>query len=103
MNWAYTVPISSPSVAVSAFTHLQNFALNASVIDGKIGFGISPKPSSFDVIGTYRGDQKTFTQNVALFQAVSLVAWLTDGYRLQLNSLEGYLLRRLKKCNPLIG
>ena len=42
VNWVYTIPISNPTVAAAAFAHIQDFATNASVIDEKTGFGISP-------------------------------------------------------------
>jgi len=64
VNWAYTVPISSPNAAATAFSHIPTFALNASVVDGTIGFGVSPKPSSFYISGTYRGDPNTFKSKV---------------------------------------
>ncbi|KAL8993777.1 MAG: hypothetical protein Q9188_007240, partial [Gyalolechia gomerana] len=60
LNWVYTIPIANPSVAAAAFSHIQSFALNASIIDDKIGFGVTPSLSSFLINGTYRGDKATF-------------------------------------------
>ncbi|KAK4693129.1 hypothetical protein P7C71_g4214, partial [Lecanoromycetidae sp. Uapishka_2] len=65
INWAYNIPITSSDAAASTFSHIQNFALNASVIDGLTGFGVSPTASSFSISGTYRGDQATFTNEIA--------------------------------------
>lgn len=51
---------------MSAFAHIQDVTLNASVTDEKIGFGVSPKPSSIYISGIYHGDKETFTDKVAL-------------------------------------
>ncbi|KAL8813521.1 MAG: hypothetical protein Q9200_000195 [Gallowayella weberi] len=60
VNWAYTFPIANPNEAATTFSHIQAFALNASVIDDKIGFGVSPSPSSIHISGTYRGEEAEF-------------------------------------------
>ena len=78
VNWAYTVPISSPNVAATAFSHIHSFALNASVIGGKIGFGVSPKPSSFYISGTYRGDPNTFKSKVSSGNPTDDPSWVRD-------------------------
>ncbi|KAL8820944.1 MAG: hypothetical protein Q9223_000932 [Gallowayella weberi] len=64
-NWAYTFPIANPNEAATTFSHIQAFALNASVIDDKIGFGVSPSPSSIHISGTYRGEEAEFNTKVA--------------------------------------
>ena len=67
VNWAYTLPGMYNSVAAptAAFTHIQNFALNASVVDGKLGFGVHLDGQSFSISGTYLGDLETFTNAIA--------------------------------------
>ncbi|KAL9025822.1 MAG: hypothetical protein Q9196_005424, partial [Gyalolechia fulgens] len=65
LNWVYTIPIANASVAAAAFLHIQSFALNASIIDDKIGFGVLPSPSSFSINGTYRGDKATFEAKIS--------------------------------------
>ncbi|KAL8786508.1 MAG: hypothetical protein Q9213_002735 [Squamulea squamosa] len=45
VNWVYEIPVVSPSVGSAAFSHIQSFALNASIIDSKIGFGVTPLPT----------------------------------------------------------
>ncbi|KAL8741340.1 MAG: hypothetical protein Q9190_006043 [Brigantiaea leucoxantha] len=64
VNWVYTIPISSVNVAASSFLHIQNFARNASVVDSKIGLGVSPSASSFRISGVYYGDQEDFTSRI---------------------------------------
>jgi len=64
INWSYKIPTASPNEAAAAFSHIQSFALNASVIDGLSGFGVTPTASSFNISGTYRGDNDTFTNKV---------------------------------------
>lgn len=64
VNWNYIVPVSSGEEAAAAFSHIQDFALNASVIDDKIGFGVVPSPTSFRIHGKYRGDEAVFKTKV---------------------------------------
>lgn len=65
VNWAYTFDITSPSIAATAFSHIQDFARNASVIDDKIGFGVTlSAPFSYSVTGSYRGDEAVFRAKV---------------------------------------
>lgn len=47
-----------------AFLHIQDFALNASVIDADLGFGIHVDGKSFSIGGTYIGSQDHFTNVV---------------------------------------
>lgn len=61
VNWSYIIPASSPTVAADAFAYIQDFVLNASIIDDKIGLGLSPGASSFEIRGIYRGDQDYFS------------------------------------------
>ncbi|KAL9014899.1 MAG: hypothetical protein Q9173_000454 [Seirophora scorigena] len=65
VNWNYIVPVSSGEEAAAAFSHIQDFALNASVIDDKIGFGVVPSPASFRIHGKYRGDEAVFKTKIA--------------------------------------
>ncbi len=78
VNWAYTIPISTPNTAATAFSHIQSFASNASIIDGKIGFGVSPKPSSFYISGIYRGDPRTFKSKVLSGNSIGGPSWACD-------------------------
>jgi len=66
VNWAYTFPnqLVSASTAAATFSHIQNFAMNASVIDKNIGFSVSSKELSLTVIGSYLGSQTDFTNRV---------------------------------------
>ncbi|KAI4255983.1 MAG: hypothetical protein L6R42_006463, partial [Xanthoria sp. 1 TBL-2021] len=65
VNWVYEIPMANPNIAANAFSHIQSFALNASVIDDKTGFGVTPSPSSFHISGTYHGDEATFRSKIA--------------------------------------
>ncbi|KAF2669033.1 FAD-binding domain-containing protein [Microthyrium microscopicum] len=67
INWEYDLPISLSNVpsAVSAFLHIQDWATNATVIDSKLGMGITFSDQSVAVSGTYFGDLNTFTNKIA--------------------------------------
>ncbi|KAK4695760.1 hypothetical protein P7C71_g2043, partial [Lecanoromycetidae sp. Uapishka_2] len=67
VNWSYGIPdmFTSAAVTAEAFVEIQNFALNASVVDGKLGLGIYIDGTTFSISGTYIGDEATFTNNVA--------------------------------------
>ncbi|KAL8759419.1 MAG: hypothetical protein Q9199_000789 [Rusavskia elegans] len=65
VNWVYEIPMANPNIAANAFSHIQSFALNASVIDDKTGFGVTPSPSSFHISGTFHGDEATFRSKIA--------------------------------------
>ncbi|KAI4181923.1 MAG: hypothetical protein LQ346_006672 [Caloplaca aetnensis] len=65
VNWVYEIPMANPNVAADSFSHIQDFALNASVIDDRTGFGVTPSPSSFHISGTYHGDEATFRSKIA--------------------------------------
>ena len=66
VNWSYKIPnqLVSASTAANAFSHIQNFALNASVVDKKIGFSVSSNGLALTVMGTYLGSQSEFTNRV---------------------------------------
>ena len=66
VNWNYKIPnvLASAKVAAAAVFHIQNFALNASVIDSNIGFGISLSGSNLTISGTYFGSEATFVNEV---------------------------------------
>ncbi|KAI4141158.1 MAG: hypothetical protein LQ341_003585, partial [Variospora aurantia] len=65
VNWVYEIPMANPNVSANSFSHIQSFALNASVIDDRTGFGVTPSPSSFHISGTYHGDEATFRSKIA--------------------------------------
>ncbi len=74
VNWVYEIPMANSNVAANAFSHIQSFSLNASVIDDKTGLGVTPSPSSFHISGTYHGDEATFRSKVQRGQAYLFVA-----------------------------
>ena len=55
----------SAATTTAAFTHIQTFAQNASVVDRKLGLGIYLDGTGFSISGTYIGDQANFTNNIA--------------------------------------
>ena len=65
INFEYIIPgLYTPAADMTeAFLHIQAFALNSSIIDGKIGFGVHLDGSAFTISGTYLGDLTTF-QNI---------------------------------------
>ena len=62
INFEYIIPelYTSATDMTEAFLHIQAFALNSSIIDGKIGFGVHLDGSTFTISGTYLGDLTTF-------------------------------------------
>lgn len=67
VNWQYSIPgmFTSAATTTAAFTHVQAFAQNASVVDRKLGFGIYLDGSGFSISGTYIGDLNTFNSKIA--------------------------------------
>ena len=67
VNWQYSIPgmFTFAATTTAVFTHIQAFALNASVVDRKLGFGIYLDGSGFSISGTYIGDLSTFTDKIA--------------------------------------
>ena len=67
VNWQYSIPgmFTSAATTTAAFTHIQAFALNASVVDRKLGFGVYLDGSGFSISGTYIGDLDTFNSKIA--------------------------------------
>lgn len=62
INFEYIIPglYSSATNMTEAFLHIQSFALNSSIIDGKIGFSVHLDGSTFTISGTYLGDLSTW-------------------------------------------
>lgn len=62
INFEYMIPglYTSATDMTEAFLHIQAFALNSSIIDGKIGFGVHLDGSTFTISGTYLGDLTTW-------------------------------------------
>jgi hypothetical protein len=56
---------SSASKIGGAFSHLQDFVQNASVVDRKLGLGMYMDGEGFTVSGTYFGDENTFNSVIA--------------------------------------
>lgn len=67
VNWQYSIPgmFVSAATTAAAFSHIQSFAQNASVVDRKLGLGIYLDGSGFSISGTYIGDLSTFTSKIA--------------------------------------
>lgn len=66
VNWAFTIPgmYESADTTTAVFQHIQSFALNASVVDGKLAFGVHLDGSSFSISGTYLGDEAYFNNTI---------------------------------------
>jgi hypothetical protein len=66
INWGWSIPDMYQNKAkfVEAFTHIQNFALNKSIIDRKISFGIYLDGQVFNIGGMYFGDAKYFNDTI---------------------------------------
>lgn len=66
VNWSFSLPNMFQSVATltSTFTHLQNFAQNASVVDRKLGIGMYMDGVGFSISGTYFGSLATFNNAI---------------------------------------
>jgi FAD/FMN-containing dehydrogenase len=67
INWSYSLPnmFSDVPTTVAAFQHIQDFALNSSVVDRKLGFGMYMDGHGFSISGTYFGTQSDFTNIIA--------------------------------------
>lgn len=68
VNWAFTFQgfMSNVSTAVDGLMHIQDFALNSSVVDRNMGFGMyTDMYNGLSISGTYFGDNSTFTTKVA--------------------------------------
>ena len=67
VNWEYSFPnmFTSAATTTAVFTSVQAFALNASIVDRKLGFGIYLDGTNFHIDGTYLGDLTTFNSAIA--------------------------------------
>ncbi|KAL9129439.1 MAG: hypothetical protein Q9217_002113 [Psora testacea] len=67
VNWQYSLPDMFHDALASAvvFQHIQEFALNASLVDRKLGLGVYLDGNTFSVSGTYFGDLDTFNSKLA--------------------------------------
>lgn len=67
VNWQYSIPgmFTSAATSTAAFTHIQNFVQNSSVVDRNLGIGIYLDGSGFSISGTYIGPLATFTGDIA--------------------------------------
>ncbi|KAL9052282.1 MAG: hypothetical protein Q9162_005484 [Coniocarpon cinnabarinum] len=52
------------AIAAQIMQHLQDFALNASVIDSRIGFGVYIDPSSFSLSGLFFGSEEEYAGKI---------------------------------------
>ena len=57
---------SSQETFTNTFLHIQDFAQNASVVDGRLGFGIYLDGSGYSLSGTFIGTEDEFNQKVSL-------------------------------------
>ena len=66
VNFQYNIPgmFTSAATTTAAFTHIQAFAQNASVVDRKLGLGVYLDGSVFTIRGTYIGDLSTFNDKL---------------------------------------
>ena len=91
INFEYVIPglYASATHTTEAFLHIQSFALNSSIIDGKIGFGVRLDGSTFSISGTYLGDLSTWqnTLEPALLSGLPSPDTLTVGENSWLDSL----------------
>ena len=67
VNWQYNLPSMFHDAIASAvvFQHIQDFALNASVVDRNLGLGVYLDGNTFYISGTYFGDLATFNDKIA--------------------------------------
>jgi FAD binding domain-containing protein/berberine-like enzyme len=67
INYSYSLPnmFSQLSTVVSAFSHIQDFAQNSSVVDSLLGLGMYMDGNGFSVSGTYFGTQDHFNSVIA--------------------------------------
>lgn len=67
INWSYSLPgmFSDVQIFVNAILHIQDFAMNSTVVDGNLGIGITLDGSGFSISGTYFGDISTFQSSIA--------------------------------------
>ena len=63
---------SSQGTFTNTFLHIQDFAQNASVVDGRLGFGIYLDGSGYSLGGTFIGTEDEFNQKVSLALLVSV-------------------------------
>ncbi|MCJ1477586.1 hypothetical protein MMC13_006259 [Lambiella insularis] len=78
---------SSSAIMTNTFLHWQDFALNSSVIDENIGFGVHMDGNDFSISGIYFGSIETFNNVIAPellrsipapnYQQVQAVDWIT--------------------------
>ena len=67
VNWSYSIPgmFTSATTSAEVFAHIQAFAQNGSVVDGKLGMGMYLDGSTFSISGTYIGNETTFVDIIA--------------------------------------
>lgn len=67
INWSYSFSgmFSSQETFTNTFLHIQDFAQNASVVDGRLGFGIYLDGSGYSLGGTFIGTEDEFNQKIA--------------------------------------
>ena len=67
INWQYGLPnmFQDPSASAKVFQHIQQFALNSSLVDRNLGLGMYLDGNTFSVSGTYFGDLATFNSSLA--------------------------------------
>ncbi|KAI9797811.1 MAG: hypothetical protein M1833_005314 [Piccolia ochrophora] len=66
VNFAFSIPDArrSTTAAVGAFSRLQEFALNASVVNRQLAFGVYLAPGTFTLSGTYFDGIENFKNKV---------------------------------------
>lgn len=67
VNWSYSFSnmFSTASKGANAFAHIQTFVQDATIVDRKLGLGVTLGVDSFTVAGTYMGTKADFTSKIA--------------------------------------
>jgi hypothetical protein len=67
VNWSFGFSnmFANAKTISAAFSHIQDFVQNATVVDRKLGMGMYLDGVGFSVSGTYFGDIKTFNNTIA--------------------------------------
>lgn len=68
VTWSYSFNgfMSDVNTAAAGLMHIQSFALNSSVVDRNLGFGMyTDMGNSLSITGTYFGDKNTFQSKIA--------------------------------------
>ena len=67
VDFSYTLPgfFNNSATSAAYFTHIQDFALNSSIMDARTSFGVSIDASGFVVRGTFHGSLAEFNSSLS--------------------------------------